>query len=193
LNINNYIKSGVLEEYVLGTLTDKERLKVEALAVEYSEIKAEINAIENSIENFSSAFSDSRASDLKESILETIESEKGLQLKPPSVNETSKLSDYNFWLNSVLATEFDEMHMEVIHQSELETTVIAWVKNGESVHTHEEYAERFLIAEGSCTATIGGVTADYTVGEYIEFPLHVPHSYTVTSECPMKVVACLKY
>ncbi|MFT5819413.1 MAG: mannose-6-phosphate isomerase-like protein (cupin superfamily) [Crocinitomix sp.] len=193
MNIKNYIESGVLEEYVLGNLSVDERLKVEICAAEHSAIKTEIAAIELSFENFATAHSDSRAQHFKENIVKTIDAENGLQLMPPPVNETSKIENYTFWLNSVLEGDYEEMHMEVIYQSELETTVIAWVKNGEAIHTHTEYTERFLIAEGTCTATIGDITKDYGLGDYIEFPLHVPHSYIVTSDCPMKVVACLKY
>lgn len=193
MNIKAYIESGVLEEYVLGTLPAEDRLQVELHATKYAAIKTEIEAIEYSFENFASAHSDPRANHFKEKIVKTVANKNGLQLQPPPINETSKLKNYNFWLNAIMESEYEEMHMEVIYQTELETTVIAWVKNGEETHIHTEYTERFLIAEGSCTATIDETTKNYGVGDYIEFPLHVPHSYIVTSDSPMKVVASLKY
>ncbi len=193
MNIKAYIESGVLEEYVLGTLPADERLQVEMYADKYAAVQTEIDAIALSFENFATVHANTHAHQIKESIIKSVDSKNGLQLQPPAINETSTLDAYKFWLDSVLESDYDDMHMEVIYQSELETTVIAWVKKGEPLHTHEEYTERFLIAEGSCTATIGAQTNEYGVGDYIEFPLHVPHSYIVTSDCPMKVVACLKY
>lgn len=49
-NIKEYIESGILELYVLGDISPDEKLQVEAMAAEYSEIKAEIEDIENSME-----------------------------------------------------------------------------------------------------------------------------------------------
>ena len=84
MNIKEYIKSGVLEEYVLGTLTEAERLNVETLAVKNAEVKAEIEIIERSFEGYAAAFSDSRASELKDNIVQNIE-KPNMDMEPPTV------------------------------------------------------------------------------------------------------------
>jgi len=55
LDINNYISSGILEQYVLGTLTQEERLEVERLSEKHLIIKQEILEISNSFEKYARA------------------------------------------------------------------------------------------------------------------------------------------
>ena len=50
MDINKYIASGNLEQYVLGTLSLEEQLEVESLMRQYPAIKEEIEAIELSLE-----------------------------------------------------------------------------------------------------------------------------------------------
>jgi anti-sigma-K factor RskA len=50
-NINDYIESGVLELYVLGNLSDKERLEVESMINLHPTIAAELLEIELAMEN----------------------------------------------------------------------------------------------------------------------------------------------
>lgn len=52
MDIKKYIESGILEQYVLGKVSNKERLEIEAYAQQYPEIKAEIEAIEIALEDF---------------------------------------------------------------------------------------------------------------------------------------------
>ncbi len=51
MNINEYIQSGTLESYVLGTTTEAETLVVDQLAKEHNSIQAEINQIQAVLEN----------------------------------------------------------------------------------------------------------------------------------------------
>lgn len=55
MDIKAYIESGILEQYVLGKVTETERLEVEQYATQYPEIKAEIEAIEIALEEFAMA------------------------------------------------------------------------------------------------------------------------------------------
>jgi len=52
MNINEYISSGILEQYVIGMLTEEERLVVEKNAEQYPEIRAELDAIELAMERY---------------------------------------------------------------------------------------------------------------------------------------------
>lgn len=51
-DIKAYIESGILELYVLGDLTQAEKLQVEEMASKYPAVKAELDEIERSIELF---------------------------------------------------------------------------------------------------------------------------------------------
>jgi quercetin dioxygenase-like cupin family protein len=191
LNIKEYIASGVLEEYVLGLTTEEKSNEIVELAAKHEEIQLEISAIEESVAVYSSAFTKDPPKDLKANILSAIVQEA---LPVPPLTGQSKIEDYAHWLNSVKAPDaYENVHMEVIYNSKEATIVIAWIKEGELNHDHQEYTERFLIVEGSCVATIGGETTTYEIGDFVEFPVDIEHSYTVTSDIPMKVVACLDH
>lgn len=52
MNIQEYIESGILEAYVLGTLTEEETLSVAATIKLYPELSQEVNAIEEALLSF---------------------------------------------------------------------------------------------------------------------------------------------
>jgi len=51
-DIKTYIESGILELYVLGEVTQEERVQVEAMALKHPAIKAELDEIERSLEAY---------------------------------------------------------------------------------------------------------------------------------------------
>lgn len=53
MDVQEYIKSGILELYVAGLLSDKENLEIKTYASEYPDIKNEIEAIEAAVLNLS--------------------------------------------------------------------------------------------------------------------------------------------
>ena len=48
-DLKSYLESGILEQYVLGDLSNEERLEVEQNALKYPEIKSELNEIESAL------------------------------------------------------------------------------------------------------------------------------------------------
>lgn len=49
MNIETYISSGILEDYILGLASPKERKEVEYYIKKYPEIKSELRAIEDAL------------------------------------------------------------------------------------------------------------------------------------------------
>ena len=191
MNIKEFITSGILEGYVLNTVSDEDRITVERLADQYREVRAELSLIEESFKLFSEEHSLSPPLNLKDKIIAKIQENL---LQPPILNSNSKIVDYQPWLDRVKAPEsYDNLHMEVIGDYQNAKVVIAWIRNGETNHSHDQYTENFLIVEGTCTAVINGKTANYGVGDFVSFPIHLDHSYEITSKKPMKVVACLDF
>lgn len=68
MNINEYIESGMLESYVLGTTTPSEAVEVERLAKENPNLQSEINKIQNTLEEYAFAHAVNPPIYLKESI-----------------------------------------------------------------------------------------------------------------------------
>ncbi|MBR9921202.1 MAG: anti-sigma factor [Bacteroidetes bacterium] len=52
MDIKQYIESGILEQYVLGDLSDKDRKEVESMAAKHPQIREEIDQIELALETF---------------------------------------------------------------------------------------------------------------------------------------------
>lgn len=71
-DLQAYIESGVLELYVLGELTESERLEVEALLEKYPELKTELLQIETALQGYSEAHSINPPDELRARVLESL-------------------------------------------------------------------------------------------------------------------------
>jgi anti-sigma-K factor RskA len=76
MNIQDYIASGILEEYVADLLSDKEKREVEVYASQYPEIKDELTKIEIALENYAFLQAKAPQNDQKAAILEKIQVEE---------------------------------------------------------------------------------------------------------------------
>jgi hypothetical protein len=72
VDIKEYIESGILEAYVLGAVSDKERQEVECLSKIYEEIAAELKIAASTIESFVSIDEVQPPAHLKAAIMEEI-------------------------------------------------------------------------------------------------------------------------
>ncbi|NNC94749.1 MAG: anti-sigma factor [Chitinophagales bacterium] len=73
MDLGIYISSGVLENYVLGSVSDQERREVECLSSIYPEIKEELIRLQQTMEGFAMANALEPPPGLKASILEAID------------------------------------------------------------------------------------------------------------------------
>jgi anti-sigma-K factor RskA len=71
-DIKAYIESGVLELYILGDVTHKERLEVEEMAVKHPAVKAELDEIERSMELYAANNAVEPSEHIRERILGSI-------------------------------------------------------------------------------------------------------------------------
>jgi len=103
VNIEEYISSGVLEQFVLGNLTSKEEAEVMANAKDYAEVAAEIERIELGLEQFAELHKQSPSADFKTKLFakldfqaETVhtdtEEEKVIPLTDQQVSSNSKFA-----------------------------------------------------------------------------------------------------
>jgi anti-sigma-K factor RskA len=69
MNIQEYIESGIIENYVLGATTAGESAEVERMALEYPDIQTEIEAIRTSLENYAIQYEKEPPAFLKEKIM----------------------------------------------------------------------------------------------------------------------------
>lgn len=73
--MKEYIESGIIESYVLGTTTAGESAEVEQLALEYPELQAEIESVSNTFENYVSQYEKEPPAFLKDKIMAQLFSE----------------------------------------------------------------------------------------------------------------------
>lgn len=106
MTIAEYIKSGILETYVLGLATPQEAAEIEDLIKKYPEIKAEIQAIETALEEYAFDNAIEAPAGLQDKIWEKIkEGETGnikeLKIKPISdtVEPFEAPMKVSFWNN----------------------------------------------------------------------------------------------
>lgn len=69
MNTKEYIESGMLEQYVMGTLSAQEKQEVECMSHIYPEIAAELLSVQNTMEAFAKSVSQTPPAHLREQIL----------------------------------------------------------------------------------------------------------------------------
>ncbi|MBD2717021.1 anti-sigma factor [Microvirga sp. STR05] len=69
MDIQQYIESGILEEYALGVLPEADRAEVERIAATYPEIRHELNSIVGGLDTYAEAHSLTPPSGMRERVL----------------------------------------------------------------------------------------------------------------------------
>lgn len=196
-DLKTYIESGILEAYVLGSLSADEHAEVSALCARNPEILAEIEAISAALEQI--AFEQAVEPDptSKPFYIATIDYLARIEngetpTFPPMLHDDSRMEDFAPWLDRPDMQMEGEMetafHAKIIGYTPEQTTVIAWLKFGSPPEIHTKEYEKFLILEGTCDILIGETTHHLKAGDCLSIPLHISHSVTVTSSVPCKVI-----
>lgn len=96
MNVEEYISSGILEEYVVGTASEQERQEVECLSSIYPEIREELISLESSLERYAQLQAIEPSEDLKSQLMEKIDRQPGRLVKMAERDEREKKRDnYN--------------------------------------------------------------------------------------------------
>jgi anti-sigma-K factor RskA len=93
MNIQEYIESGIIENYVLGATTAGESAEVERMALEYPDIQTEIEAIRASLENYAIQYEKEPPAFLKGKIMSELFSKNNEQVaenSPKLILDTEK-------------------------------------------------------------------------------------------------------
>ncbi len=196
MNIKEFIESGILEQYVLGTTGNEESQEVERMASAHPEVRIELEKISETFEDIANANAKKPGRSIKPFLLATIDymerMEKGEPATfPPILNETSTLNDYKSWLNRddmKLPSDAEDLHAKIIGAAPGLVTAIVWIKVDSPKEVHHEEYEKFLIVEGTCDIIIENDVHQLVPGDFFEIPLHKSHIVKVTSQIPCKVI-----
>ena len=191
MDIQEYIYSGVLEQYCLGLLNEQERAFVIEMSLLYPEVKRELNNIQMAFEYFAqndaahpeSGHHHKPGPVFKKSIL-------NIQNLP----EISAASDAASWLKCVehlIPNSIeDDFSCHVLREDEHMSQMLIISRIDIPNESHQLISESFLILKGSCRCTIGNTDIELAKGDFVEIPLNVQHNIQLLSPY---VVAVLQH
>jgi mannose-6-phosphate isomerase-like protein (cupin superfamily) len=194
--VDDFIKSGILELYVLGHTADHENAEVKRMCSAHPEVMEELERITESVISISSENTFTPNDTVKPLIMATVDYTERLRLgevpgNPPILNSASKIDDYAEWLSRpdmVLASDADNIYIKLLAQTSEAISAIVWIKQNTPMEKHSVEHEKFLIVEGSCDIMVNGEKNSLIPGDYFAIPLYADHEVLVTSDIPCKVV-----
>ncbi len=196
MDIKEYISSGILEQYVLGTISKEESLEVEKVAMMHTEVQNEIEEISKAIEQYAMENAVEPSRNVKTFLIATIDYMERMENGeapsfPPALSASSTLADFASWLNRedmILPADAEDPYAKIIGYTPSQKTAIIWIKDSTPPELHHEEYEKFLIAEGTCNIIVEEKVYQLVPGDYFAVPLHKTHIIKVTSDIPCKVI-----
>ncbi len=194
-SVSEYIETGILELYVLGIASYEETSEVENLALEFVEIRDEIEKIKASVEDYAGVYKLKPDPIIKPFLMATIDYTERLKngelpSMPPLLSANSVMADYSQWLNrpDMVSTYKEDVFAKIIGYTPEAITAIVWLKDYAPHEVHDNEYERFLIIEGTCDITVEDEIHQFVPGDYFAIPLHKKHMVKVTSSIPCKIL-----
>jgi len=191
MDFREYISSGIIEEYVLGSLSDEASANLIQLAAKHEEIRFEIELAEKALADCMKIMHIQPIRKEKSNILKTIaELEKEIDLNAlPLLN---KFSDYNKWISAVqhidAPVEFENIHMHQLVGDNTKMVAKAWVKDVFPLKTQDNLKESFLILEGTCECFVGELSYKLGPGDFFAVPSNLNCNFKVTSDKPIVAI-----
>jgi mannose-6-phosphate isomerase-like protein (cupin superfamily) len=182
MNVQEYIVSGILQEYCLGLLSEKEKEVVERNCRQYPAIQAALDACRRQAPDPA----------LKETIWNLVENvnreEKGLEGLPV----LNRFSERDTWLKMVqpfLPGKLEQdLFVRTIRDDAGCTQFVLWTKIDIPEEVHEDVQECFIVLDGKCECYVGDEVFRLSAGGFFEIPLHVPHRVKIISSDVLAVV-----
>ena len=195
MDMKEYISSGIIELYVLGSLSPQEMKEVEEMAAAHRSVAEEILQMQESLNNYAASHSQNPRSSLREEILRAVaasEKEERVISFPPRVS--GNLSPA-YWLkyladNNIFSPpDFDMVHLVDFPGDEKQVTYAAWAKKGAVVEeSHSDADEYLLMLKGHCSVTIDGKIGYYKEGDLVYVPKGCVHRAEALSDETMVLI-----
>lgn len=87
------------------------------------------------------------------------------------------------------AGPYDNIHSQKLYTDSLVTCFMIWVKDNVPSHIHAVHTEQVFVLSGKGIMTVDDDSFKIKKGELIMIPAGTPHSVTVTSRRPLKVLS----
>jgi uncharacterized cupin superfamily protein len=194
--IEIFLKSGIISSYVLGNATKEEVALVENMAIQYPEVRKEINAFEETLEAYAMEYAVEPPPTVKPFLRATLDYTERIMngeapSDPPHLNALSKIADYSEWVDRkdfVLPSDFDGVYAKIFGHTPKAISAVVWLKEAAPYEVHDDEFEKFLVLEGTCEITNDNEVHLMKAGDYLAIPLFKNHMVRVTSEVPCKII-----
>ena len=195
MKVEEYIKSGILEQYVLGCASASEASEVELMAAADDKVRLEIEAITEALGAYAMGHVMVPNPIIKPFLLASVDYSERMKngepvSEPPFLSEKSVIADYAAWLNrsDMIPRNDEDVYAKIIGYTPQAITAIVWLKDYAPQEVHDNEYEKFLIVEGTCNIIVGEEVNELVPGNYFTIPLHKNHMIKVTSAIPCKVI-----
>ncbi len=194
MNGEELITSGLLDEYVLGTLSDDLVVTVRNAIATDPAVQAEVLRLEGAFERVAMAQAIEPPSSARAKVLSSADSllaERMTTDRPPILHPASKAAEYARWIEQPHIVEDpanEDTYFVPFAMNEEALTALVWMRKGAPVETHTDCIEKFLILEGTCNIIIGDKAHPMRAGDYMRIPMFVPHSVVVTSDITCRII-----
>jgi len=191
MDIQEYINSGIIEDYCLGVLDDEAMQQVAAIATLHPAIQEKIDAYESTLKNYAGKTATPPA--LKHKLLAIIDNLAAEETitadNIPLINKYSNADNWLQFVKPLLPATLNGPF--IIH--DLPATLnaerfIFWTNEDLPDETHRHVKESILVLQGSCRCYIGDTVYELTSGDFLSIPLHIPHNVEILNGPVMAVI-----
>lgn len=192
-NEQEYIRSGLLDQYALGVLSPGEAKEVEQLARKYPIIKAELDWITKTLAESERAEPVAPRPGLKTQIMKALgELERAPAFDLSALPFINEYSDADQWQRTVASiqppADYRNLFGHVLQKDSQVEQFLLWVKHSIRPEEHHDELESFLILEGRCECLIGDELVQLSAGDYMAVPVDLEHTVRVISDTPVKAI-----
>ncbi len=199
MTTQQFLDSGIIEQYILGLASPYEAAEVVRMAERFPKIKNEVEKVEKALIHFAENCSPAVPNSLKINVLDTI---NRLELAFPIIDlanpprlETSL--DRHAWARATshinAPTGLENIHLHPIKDADGVQMFVAFVREEVPEEVHHDLLESFLILEGTCECLITAASGEartvrLEAGDHISFEVGETHSIYITSRRPVKAI-----
>jgi mannose-6-phosphate isomerase-like protein (cupin superfamily) len=195
MQIQNFIQSGILEEYCLGLLSSEEQAFVIQMSMLYPEIKEELTQIELIMEKAALKLAVKPNPELKQTIFNSLTYAavtNSIYLNNlPDIDSDTNYQDWLEVLAHLIPVEpLGDISFQLLRQDNRVTQTLVISRIDVPEEMHKDVIESFLILKGECECTVGDDVVSLGPGGFIEIPLFKDHDVKIISPY---VVAVLQH
>jgi mannose-6-phosphate isomerase-like protein (cupin superfamily) len=187
VDVTAFIRSGVLETYILGFASEQESREVENMAALYPEVKQALESTRASMRSYITSNALPPSPGLKTSIMKGVYRQESV-LNRRYVPLLSETTDWDALIEAIDANNLNEitpsagnLFAYALPSTPTVTNFAVWVNTGHEEESHDDFDEYIAIIKGSCVMYFRDKARNYKEGDIIFIPPNVPHKAVITS------------